>query len=106
MFLFFESNVYNNSPPQDNQEPEEEQSQEDAISQEIDTSVEPMKRYYLVSKLMKLKSNLDVVNYDNPVLSVLITFIDNISYQNLVIIVPKLLEVIEQDLKRINNNEK
>lgn len=101
MILFFESEVYNNPPPNQNDE-----INSNNIESTIDDTLIPIKRYYLITSLLKLQNNLSIMNYENEILNILISFIDNISYQHLTIITPKLLEFISQDLTRIQNEKK
>lgn len=99
MILFFESAVYNNPEPP--QEKEVEKSPEDEFNEQIT----PIKRYYLISQLLRIQNNLSVLSYENIILNTIVKFIDNITYQHLIIIVPKLLEQIYSDLKRIQNEK-
>lgn len=101
MLLFFESVMYNNT--QNDQQSEEDQSEEKQSEEEqvedVFASFEPIKRYHLISQLMKMQNNLRTINYENTVLNMLIKFVDNVSYEHLLIIIPKLLNSIEQELK-------
>lgn len=114
MFLFFESVVYNNTlfneqEDQEQQDQEEQQQQEDQEQQnpleQINAELEPIKKYYMISKLIKLQNNLSSLNYENDILNNLIQFIDNISYNHLIIIVPELLKIVDKDLKSLNKKQ-
>ena len=107
--LFFENVIANN--PDDFSDDEldgEIPPEESAPSPEelINQQMEPIKRYYLISELLKVQSMLKKMNYDNDILDALIKFSDNISYVNLTIIVPNLIAIINNDLKRLQNARK
>lgn len=101
MILFFESEVYNNPPPNQDDEMNSDEIPEDNFEEQMI----PIKRYYLTTSLLKLQNNLSIINYENEILNTLITFIENISYEHLMIITPKLLEFISQDLTRLKNEK-
>ena len=107
MILFFESEVYNKPPPNQNDEMDSNQPQESLPPEAtIDETIIPIKRYYLISSMLKLQNNLSVINYENQILNMLISFVDNISYDHLKIILPKLLQLISDDLTRLQNEKK
>ena len=113
MFLCFESMIYNNEFIYEQEEQEQEQEGQEGQEQEeqdpyeeLNTYMEPVKRYHLINQLIRLQHSLRIVNYENEILNRLIDFVDKISYDHLLIIVPKLLELIQKDVKQISHQEK
>lgn len=107
--LFFENVVFEEQDIETDDELSEnpeEQAPPPTPEQEINQHIEPIKRYHLISELMKLQSTLNNSNFSNDILNLLVKFSDNIGYQHLLIIVPGLLASIEDQVKRLNNDKK
>lgn len=62
----------------------------------------PIKRYYLMQKLHSLNNKLNQLRIKNTVLSIVISFIDSFSYENLLAISNKLIEEIQMQVKSAN----
>lgn len=90
---------------QDDQQNDQQNDGNEQQEEDILAPFEPIKRYHLISQLMKMQNNLRSINYENKILNTLIKFIDNVTYEHLLIIVPKLLKIIEQDLKQHKKNQ-
>jgi hypothetical protein len=64
------------------------------ISQAEDTTLIPIKRYYLIQKLFALNDKLNELRIKNDVLSLVISFVDSFSYQSLLALTNKFVEDI------------
>ena len=64
----------------------------------------PIKRYYLVLRLKDLKSQLDDGNIKNPDFDIVIKFINNLSYNSLVMLSNSIIPVVEEQIARLNAN--
>jgi len=64
----------------------------------------PLKRYYLVLRLKDLKSQLDDGNIKNPDFDIVIKFINNLSYNSLVMLSNSIIPVVEEQIARLNAN--
>lgn len=75
-------------------EEELEASEGDATSQDVDSSLIPIKRYFLIQKLFALNEKLSQLRIRNDILSLVITFIDSFSYESLLQISDKIAEEV------------
>jgi hypothetical protein len=92
--------------PNQQQQPEEnpnglEQEQQYIDAQEqsdalISTSI---KKYFLIRRLFALNDKLNRLRVKNDILNIVINFVDNFSYDSLLIITKKLLEEIAIQIK-------
>ena len=69
------------------------------ISQDPNSSLVPIKRYYLIQKLFALNDKLNQLRIKNDVLSLVILFIDSFSYESLLSLSNKLVEDIYLQVK-------
>jgi len=65
----------------------------------------PLKKYYLIQKLKKLKSRLDEFDLINEDLNIIMKFMNNISYNSLMSLTINILPVIEEQLARLQTDE-
>ena len=73
--------------------------EEGDMSQDPNSSLVPIKRYYLIQKLFALNDKLNQLRIKNDVLSLVILFIDSFSYESLLSLSNKLVEDIYLQVK-------
>lgn len=66
----------------------------------------PLKKYYLMQKLKDLKSRLDEFNIKNTDFEIISKFMNDISYNSLLSLSINILPVVEEQLARLQINEK
>lgn len=66
----------------------------------------PLKKYYLIQKIIDLNAKLTQKNIVNSDLDNIMKFMDNLSYNTLLSLITTILPDIEEQLVRIINNEK
>jgi hypothetical protein len=64
------------------------------VSQDPDSTLIPIKRYYLIQKLFALNDKLNELRIRNDILSLVISFVDSFSYQSLLALTNKFVEEI------------
>ena len=69
------------------------------ISEDPNTSLIPIKRYYLIQKLFALYDKLNELRIKNDVLNLVISFIDSFTYESLLSLSSKLVEDIYLQVK-------
>lgn len=87
-FDFSESDVDEDQEPSDGD-----------ISQDKDSTLIPIKRYYLIQKLFALNDKMNELRIKNDVLSLVISFIDSFSYESLLALTNKFVEEIYLQVK-------
>lgn len=73
--------------------------EEGDMSQDPNSSLVPIKRYYLIQKLFALNDKLNQLRIKNDVLSLVILFIDSFSYESLLSLSNRLVEDIYLQIK-------
>ena len=64
------------------------------VSEDEDTTLIPIKRYYLIQKLFALNDKLNELHINNDVLNIVISFIDSFSYESLLKLTNKFVEEV------------
>jgi len=69
------------------------------ISQDPNSTLVPIKRYYLIQKLFALNNKLNQLRIKNDVLNTIILFIDSFTYESLLSLSNKIVEDIYLQVK-------
>jgi len=92
--------------PNQQQVPEEEAVSNDLEQQYIDQQEQSdalistsIKKYFLIRRLFALNDKLNRLRVKNDILNIVINFVDNFSYESLLLITKKLLEEIAIQIK-------
>jgi len=64
----------------------------------------PLKRYYLILRLKELKSQLDDNNIKNADFDTIIKFVNNLSYNSIVMLSNGIIPVVEEQIARLRTN--
>lgn len=66
----------------------------------------PLKKYHLIQKLNELKVRLEQYNIVNEDFNTILKFMNNISYNSLLSLSSGIIPVIEDQIARLNNDQK
>ena len=65
----------------------------------------PLKRYFLIQKLKELETQIEDYNIKNTGLDIVLKFINNLSYNSLLLLSTGIIQTIEDQIARLKNDQ-
>lgn len=81
--------------------------EEELIGQEdtIPPDLAPLRKYFLIQKLKELKDQIQDYNIQNPDLDTILKFVNNLSYNSLLLLSNGIVLSIEEQIARLTNGQ-